>query len=431
MIDRRLFLQGLSATAITSGLTPEASAQTASANASQAEAEAARQIDKQTAPTTDNSPLRVGIIGPGSRGKELVRNLLRVPGVRIVAAADVYEPRFAQLNQVCGYSVASHTDYRTLLDRKDLDAIVVATPLGLHASHVVPALQSGRHVYGEKTMAYTVEEARDIAAAAKASNRIYQVGHQYRYSPWIRAAIVRVQSGEIGDVTHILGYWNRNNDWRRPVPTSDPGGQLEHLINWRLYHQWSLGLIAELGSHHMDIANWVFGATPTAAMASGSNCCYHDGRETDDNVQVVLSYPAGRRFIFTSMTDNAKQGDQLWLYGTKGSLNVTLEDATFFYEPRQIAKAPAQGKGEEKGVTTSASYRPGGEMPYRGPGKPLNIANPEDATTIAIRAFIHCIRTGTQPIANTQVGLGSALGVIQANQALREKREVAIPQLLT
>ena len=421
MIDRRLFLQGLSATAIAASLTPEASAQAAS----QAEAEAARQI----APTTDSSPLRVGIIGPGSRGKELVRNLLRVPGVRIAAAADVYPPRFDQLNQVCGYIVPSHTDYRALLDRKDLDAVVVATPLGLHASHVVPALGSGRHVYGEKTMAYTVDQAREIATAAQSATRIYQVGHQYRYSPWIRAAIARVQAGEIGDVTHILGYWNRNNDWRRPVPTPDPGGHLEHLINWRLYNQWSLGLIAELGSHHMDIANWVFGSYPTAALASGSICCYHDGRETDDNVQVVLTYSAGRRFIFTSMTDNAKQGDQLWLYGTKGSLNVTLEDATFFYEPRQIAKAPTQGKGEEKGVTTSASYRPGGEMPYRGPGKPLTIANPEDATTIAIRAFVHCVRTKTQPIANAHVGLGSALGVIQANQALREKREVAIPPL--
>ena len=127
------------------------------------------------------------------------------------------------------------------------------------------------------------------------------------------------------------------------------------------------------------------------------------------------------------MTDNAKQGDQLWLYGTKGSLNVTLEDATFFYEPRQVPKPLAKGKGEEKGVTTSASYRPSGEMPYRGAGKPLVIADPEDATTIAVRAFVHCVRTGAMPIADAHVGLGSALCVIQANQARAEKREVAVP----
>lgn len=418
MIDRRLFLQGLSATAVaTSTLT---SAETAEAQAqARIEAQAAQQI----APSKDGTPLRLGIIGPGSRGKELVRNFLRVPGVRIVAASDVYEPRFAQLNDLCGYPVAAHKDFRALLDRKDLDAIIIASPLGLHAQHVTPALASGRHVYGEKTMAYTVEEARAIAAAAAQHKRIYQVGHQYRYSPWIRAAVARVQAGEIGNITHILGYWNRNNDWRRPVP--EPS--LEHLINWRLYHQWSLGLIAELGSHHMDIANWVFGSTPTAALASGSICSYPDGRETDDNVQVVLSYTGGRRFIFTSMTDNAKQGDQLWMYGTKGSLNVTLEDATFFYEPRQVPKPVSKGKGEEKGVTTSASYRPSGEMPYRGPGKPLTITDPEDATTIAARAFIYCVRTNSHPIADAQVGLGSALGVIQANHARAEKREVSVP----
>ncbi len=423
MIDRRRFLQGISASALAVAAAPAASPQ------GQADARSARQIESQIGPSRDTSPVRLGVIGAGSRGKEVVRNLLRVPGVRVVAAADVYEPRFDELNRACGYTVAPHKDYRALLDRNDLDAILVATPLGLHAEHVVPALLSGRHVYGEKTMAYTVEQAGKIVAASGQHKRVFQVGHQYRYSPWIRAAIARVQEGEIGDVTHVLAYWNRNNNWRRPVPAQDPGGQLERLINWRLYHQWSLGLIAELGSHHMDIGNWIFGAPPTHALASGSICRYQDGRETDDNVQVVLSYEGGRRLIFTSMTDNAKQGDQLWVYGTKGSLNLTLEDATFFYEPKQVAKAPAQGKGETKGVTTTASYLPSGEMPYRGPGAPVKIADPEDATTVAARAFIHCVRTGETPIADVHVGFNSALCVIGADQARQKRHEVEIAQL--
>ena len=307
MIDRRLFVRGLSAAVATASTLATDSAL---AQASQADTEAARQIAR----ATDNSPFRLGVIGPGSRGNELVRSFLRVPGVKVVAAADVYPPRFAQLNEACGYQVATHADYRALLDRKDLDAIIVATPLGLHAQHVLPALEAGHHVYGEKTMAYTIEDAAKVVHATSTHKRIFQVGHQYRYSPWIRAAVARVQQGEIGDVTHILAYWNRNNNWRRPVP--DPS--LERLLNWRLYNQWSLGLLAELGSHHMDIANWVFGSTPTAALASGSICMYHDGRETDDNVQAILSYSGGRRFIFTSMTDNAKMGQPalaLWNQG--------------------------------------------------------------------------------------------------------------------
>jgi predicted dehydrogenase len=421
MIDRRLFLQGLSASAIA---VSQATAfqNPASQLLAKAEADAARQI----APTKDTTPVRLGIIGPGSRGKELVRSFLRVPGVTIAAAADVYPVRFEELNRVCGYEVPAYADFRSLLERKDLDAIVVSTPLGLHAEHILPALAAGHHVYGEKTMAYTVEDARKIVAAATEGKRIFQVGHQYRYTPWVREAILRVHQGEIGDVTHMMAYWHRNNNWRRPVP--DPS--LERLINWRLYHQWSLGLIAELGSHHMDIANWVFGSTPTAALASGSICKYRDGRETDDNVQVVLNYSEGRRLIFTSLTDNAKMGGQFWVYGTKGSLNVTLEDATFFYEPAQLVQPKAAAKGVEKGVITSASYLPGTEMPYRGPGKAVDVTTAEDPTTTATRAFIYCVRTGTEPISNVHTGLGSALAVVQADQARRLHKEVEVPALV-
>ena len=145
MISRRHFTQSLSALAV--------SASTGVLNASSefsiveaAEADAARQIT----PTTDSSPFRLGIIGSGSRGQELIRSFLRVPGVSVAAAADVYEPRFAQLNRICGHEVTAHKDYRALLDRKDLDAVIVATPLGLHGEHVVAALSSGHAVYGEK-----------------------------------------------------------------------------------------------------------------------------------------------------------------------------------------------------------------------------------------------------------------------------------------
>lgn len=420
-MDRRSFNMSLSALALASSASLSSSAlQAAACAVTQSGSPDDSRADRQIARTTVNTPLRLGLIGAGSRGQELMRNFLRVPGVRVTAAADIYPPRFEQLNKVCGYEVAKHEDYRALLDRKDLDAIVVATPLGLHAEHVLPALKSGRPVYGEKTMAFTIEQARAIVAEVAAGKQVFQVGHQYRYSPWIRAAIARVTTGEIGVVTHVLAYWNRNNSWRRPVP--DPS--LERLINWRLYHQWSLGLIAELGSHHMDLANWIMGSHPASALASGSICCYHDGREVDDNVQVILTYPGGRRMVFTSMTNNAMMGDQLWLYGTRGSLNLTLQDATFYYEPRRV-EAVKVGK-EYEPVVSGASYNPANEMPYRGPGKPVEVNDPEDPTTAATRAFVHCVRTGERPIADEHVGLGSALAVVSANQARAAKREIEI-----
>jgi predicted dehydrogenase len=117
-------------------------------------------------------------------------------------------------------------------------------------------------------------------------------------------------------------------------------------------------------------------------------------------------------------------GDQLWLYGSKGSLNLTLEDATFFYEPHRIVKTPAK---DGKAVVTSASYSPAGEMPYRGPGKPVQVTTAEDPTTAATRAFVYCVRTKTEPIADAHVGYGSALAVIQSNHARLKKQEVEVP----
>src|SRR5260370_26775144 len=119
MMNRRFFVQGLSAAAL-AAKSMSSVAETVLADSAGGAAQ----------------PVLLGIIGPGSRGKELLRNLLRVPGVTIVAAADVYEPRFKEVNQLCGYNVASHSDYRELLDRKDLDAIDVASQLSLHAEHV-------------------------------------------------------------------------------------------------------------------------------------------------------------------------------------------------------------------------------------------------------------------------------------------------------
>jgi predicted dehydrogenase len=411
MMDRRAFLQTLSASAASMCALPALAVDAQQHSATDTE------LERQTAMTQDKTPVRLGIIGPGSRGKELVRSFLRVPGIRITAAADVYPVRFAELDAVCGYKVAQHADYHALLDRKDVDAVIVATPLGLHGRHVLDSLSAGRHVYGEKVMAYTLSDAKQIVDSTEQHKRIFQIGHQYRYSPWIRAAVARVQRGEIGDVTLIQGYWHRNSDWRRPVP--DPS--LEQLINWRLYNRWSLGLIAELASHHIDLANWVFNAVPEAALGSGSICRYHDGRETDDNAQAILTYPGGRHFVFTSVTDNAKMGDQIWFYGSKRSPNITLQDATFYYEPKNIQRVAPDGKG----VVTSASYNPSNEMPYRGPGSPVHVTE-EDPTTAATRAFIYCVRHNVEPIANVQAGYGSALGVIHACESRRTHIQVAI-----
>jgi predicted dehydrogenase len=324
-----------------------------------------------------------------------------------------------------------HTkDYRELLDRKDLDVIYVSTPVSLHAEHVLAALKTGRPVYGEKAMGFTPDECRDIYAAASKPEALFQIGHQYRYAPWVRAAIDAVKKGKIGVPTHVYAYWHRNNDWRRPVPSPDPGGKLEHLINWRLYRETSGGLVTELGSHHIDIANWVFDAIPERATGMTSIVRYHDGRTVGDNVQAVFSYPGGRRLMFSSLTDNAQMGNELWIYGTEGSVAITIEDATFYYEPKKHPEPAVTGaEVVTHGITTGASYSTRGEMPYRGPGERLAVTAAEDPTLTACRAFIECVRAKRQPLANARVGYGSAIAATIANRAVYEEQGIAVPGL--
>lgn len=403
-MNRRNFLRGASASVIASGMVPAF----------------AQNQEKNVSP---NDRVSVGVIGPGSRGQELIRQLLRTRGVHLSAVCDIYEPRFAQVDQLAGAAVPRYKDYRQMLERKDLDAIVVATPLYLHAEHVNAALGSGRAVYGEKSMGFTPEDSESILHTVKQTGLVFQVGHQYRYAPWFQDAVHRVKDFQIGNVTQVVAYWNRNSDWRRPVP--DPTD--ERLINWRLYRQYSGGLLTELGSHHIDVANWVFGEQPANVIGTGSIAAYHDGREVDDNVQVVFGYSQGRAMTFTSMTSNSLMGEQLWIYGTGGSMQLTLEDATFYDEPRPIHPVNPQSDVMQHGVTTGASFRAQGEMPYRGPGTRLETASGDDPTLVACQSFVDCVRGKKQPIADVQVGYEAAIAAAYANRSIRSGRKEVIP----
>ena len=297
-----------------------------------------------------------------------------------------------------------------------LDGVIVATPLSLHREHVVASLESGLHVFGEKAMAYTVDDCNAIVETAKKSGRFFQTGLQYRHAPWYRQAIERIQKGEIGRVTHVYGYWHRNYNWRRPVP--DPS--LERLINWRLYREFSGGLLAELGSHQIDVANWIFGEVPESVVGSGGITFYDDGRETFDNVQAIFNYSGGGTHVFSSIIGNHKVGYQVNIYGTGGTVELTLEDGVVYYEPARSNSAVPQ-ELIERGVNTSASLSTRGDMPYRGAGRVIEVPEEEAGTPElhAATSFIESIRNDTRPFADEQVGWASAVAVALGNRAIR------------
>ncbi|MFC1575422.1 Gfo/Idh/MocA family protein [Gemmatimonadota bacterium] len=361
--------------------------------------------------------IRVGVIGVGSRGRYLMQRFLRIPDVRVTALCDIYEPRLAQGRGITGEDTPVFQDYRRMLEgAEDLDAVIVATPLGLHGEHMVACLDSGLHVYGEKAMGYTVQDCDAILEAAQRSGKRFQVGHQYRYAPWYREAVERIRNGEIGEVTHVYGYWHRNYNWRRPVP--EPS--LERLINWRLYREHSGGLLAELGSHHIDVTNWIFGGIPDRVMGNGAVTFYQDGRETFDNVQAIYTYPGGGTLVFSSLIGNHKVGYQLNIYGTGGTIELTLEDGAFFYEPARENSAVPQ-ELIERGIHTSATLSTRGDMPYRGEGLPIEVPADQagDPGFQCCASFFDSLREDTRPFADERVGWASAVTVALGNEAIR------------
>lgn len=375
--------------------------------------------------TAPSDKINLGIIGVGSRGQQLMRTFLRVPGVRFAALCDVYEPRFAAGQRITNEKTSTYRDHRELLAAPDIDAVIVSTPLSLHAEHITAVLASGHHVYGEKSMALTVDGCNRIREAVKRSGKHYQVGLQYHYAPWFREVAQHIQAGKLGKITQIYAYWHRNNSWRRPVP---PGSdeKLARLINWRLYREYSGGLLAELGSHHINFANEVFGGMPESVVASGGIDYWKDGRETQDNVQVTFRYPSGQTLFFSAITTNRLDGDQVRVYGTDGSAVLTESDATLYYEPKRPESAVQQETIVQHGIVTGATYR--SELPYRGPGEPVTV--PEDKMGspdyVACASFIESLRENKRPEADEDKAWNEGVAVALGNQAIDQGQRIML-----
>src|SRR3569623_1947325 len=209
-------------------------------------------------------------------------------------------------------------------------------------------------------MCYSLDEARQLVARVESGRHVFQVGLQRRANPIYQQAVAMVQAGVLGQITAIKSQWHRNNNWRRlvPVPRTDPNwARLERKLNWRLYRESSGGLMAELGSHQMDVAYWVLGVEPKRVIASGGIDYWRDGRDVNDNVFCVYEYdvpqpkfgglmPGGSntatatasaepytvRVAYSSLCNNAYEGASELIMGTKGTLYLTSNKGLLFRE---------------------------------------------------------------------------------------------------
>jgi predicted dehydrogenase len=260
----------------------------------------------------------IGIIGSGSRGTLLQMYLKEIPACRMTCICDNYPPNLKAGLEIAGKDAKGYSDHREMLAKEKLDAVVVATPLSEHYHIVIDALNAGVHVFCEKSMARTIEDAEEMIKVQQRTGNILLIGHQRIFNAKYQRAMQLIREGKLGPVTHIRAYWHRNNDWRRPVPTPD----LERKINWRLYREYSCGLMTELASHQVQVANQILNQVPEMVWGTGGINYWKDGREVEDNVSLVYKYPGGTHLIYDSINSNQHYGFEEQIMGPKGTMEL-------------------------------------------------------------------------------------------------------------
>ena len=245
---------------------------------------------------TSNEKCRLAVIGPGSRGRFLMSFLIQNPKVDIVALCDIYQPSIDEGLKLAPKAKV-YNDYRRLLEDKTIDAVLVATPLNSHCQIVLDAFDAGKHVFCEKTIGFTMEECYRIYQKHISTGKIFFTGQQRLFDPRYIKVMEMVHAGTFGEINAIRTFWNRNGDWRREVPSPE----LERLINWRLYREYSKGLMTELACHQLQIGSWALQKLPEKVMGHGAITYWKDGREVYDNVSCIYVFDNGVKMTFDSV----------------------------------------------------------------------------------------------------------------------------------
>ncbi|WP_100612887.1 Gfo/Idh/MocA family protein [Confluentibacter lentus] len=350
-----------------------------------------------------NKTIKLGVIGTGDRGSGLISILNDIEGIDVVAVCDILDFRLKNGLQKTNNKAKAYINYKDLLSDKEIDAVLIAAPFNTHAQIAMDAIDAGKHVYCEKTMAKGLKEIQALVSKVSNSKLTFQTGHQYHSSRLYKHIVKLIKSGEIGEVVSFECQWNRNGNWRRPVP--DPA--LERAINWRMYKEYSGGLVAELCSHQIDFVSWVLGENPKKIMGTGGIDFWKDGRETYDNVHLLYEYPSGVKATFKCLTNNSLNDYQIKVQGSKGTIVIGAEEAWIYYEKN--------GKKEFNDVdgvsgATSQNYSIAN-------GKRIDSSH-LDPSKQALIDFRDAIINNHQPISNLYTGAHTAIAVQMSLDAM-------------
>jgi len=353
--------------------------------------------------------LNIGIIGTGDRGQGLIKLISKIDGMRLIGICDNLQFRLDQAAKIAPKAI-KYSNYKELLSNKNLDAVIISTPLNTHASIASDAVDASLHIYCEKTMVKgDISTMNLVKKVKKDHNKIFQTGHQYHSSRLYSHIVELVQSGEIGQIIAIQAQWNRNGNWRRQV--QDP--KFERQVNWRMYREYSYGLTAELSSHQIDFSNWLLKSTPKKVVGFGGIDYWKDGRETYDNIHLTYSYPSGVKASFTCLTSNGKDDYQIKVMGDKASIIIGYKDAWIYPEGKynKVIK-------DVDGVSGATSSW------IEGKGNPIKFDHKEP-TYQALEDFRYAIINDSTPMSNLKSGADVSLAVDMGIRAMDTEQVVS------
>jgi predicted dehydrogenase len=309
-------------------------------------------------PVAPSDTVRFASIGTGVRGCELLAASTHVPGIKCVAVCDLYDSRHTAAREAVGDpSVDATREYHRILDRKDIDAVIIATMDHQHRHIFEDACAAGKDVYCEKPMSHTVEDGFAMIETAHKYNRIVQVGSQRVSSVLYAKAKEIYDSGKLGDVYSINAYWDRNSPsgaWVYPIPPDASEKTIDwntflwnapkrpfdpvRFFRWRCFTDYGEGLAGDLFVHLISGIHFVTGTNTTAQRAQSSGGLYHfkDGRDYPDLIETLYDYPNFRVTLRCNLNNDG--GEFIGFYGNKGTM--IIKDATLSYKPQDTRPRP-------------------------------------------------------------------------------------------
>jgi predicted dehydrogenase len=358
-----------------------------------------------------NERIRIGLIGAGSRGTGVMENFQQA-GAEVVAACDVYAAMIDRAQQKAP-GAKGFSDHRKVLELKDMDAVLIATPDHWHSKITIDALNAGKDVYVEKPLTLKIEEGPEIVKAARINERVCQVGMQQRSGVhYLDAKAKYFDTGKLGKITLARTWWHGNGYHLRKAPASlqtqpsnldwahflgplkwreyDP----QQFFNWRAYLDFGGGQVTDLFTHWIDVVHMLIGRDdPTMASAIGGVYHYKDGRTAPDTINVLLGYGGDFTATFEATLAPGVRGAAIEICGTEGRLWISREKYEFQAAARN---APV--------VTVDAPNY--------------------DMTLDHVKNFLDCVKTRKRPNGDVYIGHRSAQASHLGNIAYVQKRQL-------